>query len=240
VRSCKKIVPQLLPLILLLALWAAPAGALHTVLTDNEPCNDAIAPSAPCPSGAPIQMTSVGAGLTIGVGDGFVLDFRNSDFFGIDGLVQGDILVVSTTPLQDPPFLEDPDTVVGLFDSATIDPSDEDQRLCIGDDTFNSDLPPLSGFGSLCRFKIETDGTYFVGITGFDADEILFDDNHSERDTVCDAFRDSEHNTICDAIRDSEHNTIYDAIRDSEHNTVCNAFRDSEYNTLCDAIADAI
>ncbi len=164
------------PLILLLVLLAAPAGAAHPALTDDEPCNDAIAPSAPCPSGAPIQMTSIGAGLTIGAGDGFILDFFNSDFFGIDGLVAGDILVVSTTPLEDPPFLEDPDTVVGLFDSATIDPTVE--RLCIGDDAFNSDLPPLNGFGSLCRFEIQAAGTYFVGITGFDADETFFDDNH--------------------------------------------------------------
>jgi hypothetical protein len=165
-------------LILLLVLLAAPAGAAHTALTDDEPCNDAIAPSAPCPSGAPIQMTSIGAGLTIGAGDGFMLDFLNSDFFGIDGLVAGDIVVVSTTPLEDPPFLEDPDTVVGLFDSATIDPATE--RLCIGDDSFNTDLSPVSGLGSLCRFEIQTAGTYFVGITGFDADLTLFDDNHAQ------------------------------------------------------------
>lgn len=164
---------KLLLLLPMLVLLAAPAGA---VLTDDEPCNDAIAPSGACPSGAPIQLVSMGAGVTTGGSDGFSLDFRNSDFIGIAGLVAGDILVVSTTPLDDPPFFQDPDTVVGLFDSATKDPVTE--RLCIGDDTFNTDLPPVTGFGSLCRFEIPTAGTYFVGITGFDADTFFFDDNH--------------------------------------------------------------
>jgi hypothetical protein len=165
--------PKLFPLIPMLVLLAAPAGA---ALTDDEPCNDAIAPSGSCPSGAPIQLVSLGAGVTTSGSDGFSLTFRNSDFFGITGLVAGDIVVVSTTPLEDPPFLQDPDTVVGLFDSATIDPTTE--RLCIGDDAFNTDLPPVAGFGSLCRFEIQTAGTYFVGITGFDSDGTVFDDNH--------------------------------------------------------------
>jgi len=152
---------KLLTLISMLTLLAAPAGA---VLFDDEPCNDAIAPSGSCPSGAPIQLTSSGPGVKTWASDGFALDFQNSDFFGIDGLVAGDIVVVSTTPLDDPPWFQDPDTVVGLFDSATIDPAVE--RLCIGDDTFNTDLPPVAGFGSLCRYEIQTAGTYFVGITG--------------------------------------------------------------------------
>jgi hypothetical protein len=173
IEFSRRIMPKLFPLIWMLALLAAPAGA---VLIDDEPCNDAIAPSGPCPSGAPIQLTSIGAGVTTGGSDGFSLSFRNSDYFGVAGLVAGDILVVSTTPLDDPPWFQDPDTVVGLFDSATIDPTIE--RLCIGDDTFNTDLPPVTGFGSLCRYEIQTAGTYFVGITGFDADDILFDDNH--------------------------------------------------------------
>ena len=165
---------KLLPLISMLALLAAPAGA---VLIDDEPCNDAIAPSGLCPFGAPIQLTSIGVGVTTGGSDGFSLSFRNSDFFGIDGLVAGDILVVSTTPLDDPPWFQDPDTVVGLFDSATIDPTNE--RLCIGDDTFNTDLPPVAGYGSLCRYEIQTAGTYFVGITGFAAEpRVPFDDDH--------------------------------------------------------------
>jgi hypothetical protein len=168
--------PKLLPLLPMLVLLAAPAGA---VLFDDEPCNDAIAPSAPCPSGASIQLVSSGPGVKTWGSDGFSLSFLNSDFFGIAGLVAGDIVVVSTTPLDDPPYFQDPDTVVGLFDSFTIDPVIE--RLCIGDDTFNTDLPPVTGFGSLCRFEIQTAGTYFVGITGFDAnggDPVFFDNDH--------------------------------------------------------------
>jgi hypothetical protein len=160
----------------MLVLLAAPAGAM---LSDDEPCNDSIASSGPCPSGAPIQLSSNGPGVKTWGSDGFALTFLNSDYFGIAGLVAGDIVVVSTTPLDDPPFFQDPDTVVGLFDSATIDPVVE--RLCIGDDTFNTDLPPVTGFGSLCRYEIQTPGTYFVGITGFDAnggDPTFFDDNH--------------------------------------------------------------
>jgi hypothetical protein len=173
--------PKLLPLILLLVLLAAPAGAVQQLLDDDEPCNNAIPPSVSpdCPLGASIQLVSLGVGVTTGASDGFSIHaFQNdySDFFGIAGLVAGDIVVVSTTPLSDPPFFEDPDTVVGLFDSATNNPSLD--RLCIGDDAFNSDISPVTGFGSLCRFEIQTAGTYFVGITGFDTDFIFFDDNH--------------------------------------------------------------
>jgi hypothetical protein len=166
---------KLSPLIPLLVLLAAPAGA---VLFDDEPCNNAIPSSPSCPSGAPIQLTSIGPGVKTWGSDAFSIHaFENdySDFFGIDGLVDGDILVVSTTPL-DPPDFRNPDTVVGLFDSATNDPVLD--RLCINDDAFNSDIEPITGFGSLCRFEIETDGTYFVGITGFDIDTVFFDDNH--------------------------------------------------------------
>jgi hypothetical protein len=122
----------------------------------------------------------MGVGITIGASAGFSIHaFQNdySDFFGIAGLVAGDILVVSTSPLRDPPgSFKEPDTVVGLFDSATTDPVFE--RLCISDDRFNSDIEPRTGWGSLCRFEIPTAGTYFVGITGFDTDDVFFDDNH--------------------------------------------------------------
>lgn len=172
---------KLLPMIPLLVLLAAPAGAVQLVLNDDEPCNDAIRASPSCPSGASIQMTSMGVGVTTGASAGFSIHaFQNdySDFFGVAGLVAGDILVVSTTPLRDRPFFEEPDTVVGLFDSATNDPVLD--RLCIGDDAFNSDMPPITGTGSLCRFEIQAAGTYFVGITGFDTDTIFFDDNHAQ------------------------------------------------------------
>jgi hypothetical protein len=171
--------PKLFPLISLLVLLAAPAGAVQLLLNDDEPCNNAIPASPSCPSGASIQLTSMGVGITTGASAGFSINaFQNdySDFFGVAGLVAGDILVVSTTPRRDE--LQEPDTVVGLFDSATIDPVLE--RLCIGDDAFDSDMQPIVGTGSLCRFEIQAAGTYFVGITGFDADEIFFDDNHGK------------------------------------------------------------
>jgi hypothetical protein len=174
--------PKLLRLILLLVLLAAPAGAVQQLLDDDEPCNNAIPPSVSpdCPLGASIQLTSMGVGVTTGASAGFSIHaFQSdySDFFGIAGLVAGDILVVSTSPLRDPPGdFKEPDTVVGLFDSATIDPVFE--RLCISDDRFNSDIEPRTGWGSLCRFEIQTAGTYFVGITGFDTDDVFFDDNH--------------------------------------------------------------
>jgi hypothetical protein len=128
-------------------------------------------------------MTSMGVGVTTGASAGFSLHaFQSdySDFFGIAGLVAGDILVVSTTPLDDPPYFNDPDTIVGLFDSFTIDPTTD--QLCIGDDTFNGDLQPVTGSGSLCRYEIQTAGTYFVGITGFGGDlpRVPFDDDHSK------------------------------------------------------------
>jgi hypothetical protein len=174
--------PKLLRLILLLVLLAAPAGAVQQLLDDDEPCNNAIPPSVSpdCPLGASIQLTSMGVGVTTGASAGFSIHaFQSdySDFFGIAGLVAGDILVVSTSPLRDPPGdFKEPDTVVGLFDSATIDPVFE--RLCISDDRFNRDIEPRTGWGSLCRFEIQTAGTYFVGITGFDTDDVFFDDNH--------------------------------------------------------------
>jgi hypothetical protein len=152
---------------LLALVLAAPAGA---VLSDDEPCNDQIAASGGCPSGAPIQMvktgpvTSNGGKLTLVAGD--------IDFLGIAALVAGDIVTVSVTPLDDPPNLEDPDTIVGLFDSTAM-------ILCRRDETFNNDLQdPLIGNGSLCRVRITAAGDYYVGVTGYSATS--FDGTHGE------------------------------------------------------------
>ena len=154
---------QLLPI---LALLAAPAGG--AVLTDDEPSNNAVATAG-------IQVFKTGP-VTTKAGE-LALTFGDNDFIGIAGLLKDDIVIVSTTPLEDPPFFESPDTVVGVFDSATTDPATE--GLCINDDNFNNDLdfPTPIGFGSLCRFVIQTDGTYFVGITGFSV-VLPFDGGH--------------------------------------------------------------
>jgi hypothetical protein len=147
---------------LMLVAIAPPARAL---LTDQEPSNNSIATAA-------IQMTggttiSSDAGVfTFGVGGG------DTDYLGIGGLNAGDIVTMSTTPLVDPPDLESPDTIVGLFNST-------ETMVCLFDDAFNNQLTEfLMGFGSLCRFEIPADGDYFVGVTGFSA--APFDGAHFE------------------------------------------------------------
>ncbi len=149
---------------LMLLVLAAPAGA---VLTDG-PCNDAIVvASGPCAPGAPIQMVKTGPVTT----DGGELELvaGDIDFLGIGALSAGDIVTVSTTPLDDSAF-EVPDTIVGLFDSTTTDPTS--MILCRNDDAPNNDLNNCPGGncpgrGSLCRFLILAPGNYYVGVTGF-------------------------------------------------------------------------
>ena len=156
-RSLFLVVPMLLVL-------TAPAGA---VLTDDEPCNDEIAASGGCPSGAPIQMVKTGR-VTTDAGE-LELVAGDIDFLGIAALSAGDIVTVTTTPLEDPPDFEAPDTMVGVFDSTT-DPGGE--ILCLGNDEANNDLVNCPGgdcvgWGSLCRFLITAPGDYWVGVTGF-------------------------------------------------------------------------
>ncbi len=147
---------------LMLVAIASPAGAL---LTDQEPSNNNIATAA-------IQMTLNGTVssdtgmLTFATGGG------DTDYLGIGGLLAGDLVEVLTTPLNDPPDFEIPDTIVGLF-------SDSGVMECVGDDAFNNDLDQFpTGFGSLCRVEIPADGDYLVGVTGFSA--IPFDGAHFE------------------------------------------------------------
>ncbi len=150
-----------LSMLMLIAI-ALPAGA---VLIDQESSNNSIATTT-------IQMTPTGvvssdAGLfTFGAGGG------DTDYLGIGGLLAGDTVIVSTTPLNDPPDFESPDTIVGLF-------TDSGAMVCVFDDAYNNEMTEfLMGFGSLCRFEIAVDGDYFVGVTGFSA--IPFDGAHFE------------------------------------------------------------
>jgi hypothetical protein len=100
-----------------------------------------------------------------------VLDAGDIDFLGIAAMSAGDVITVTTTPLDDAD-LQVPDTIVGLFDSSTTDPTH--LILCRGDDTANNDLitgpggDPI-GWGSLCRFGITAPNNYYVGVTGFRA-----------------------------------------------------------------------
>jgi hypothetical protein len=148
-----------LPAALMLILVALrPAGAL---LTDDEPSNDLIETAAVqiVPTAA---VTTDGGELTLVYGD--------IDYLGIGNLAVGDIVTVSTTPLDDIKF-EDPDTLIGLFTSAG-------SRECENDDSINNALgnPASAGFGSLCRFVIDSAGTWFVGVTG--SGDPPFDGNH--------------------------------------------------------------
>jgi hypothetical protein len=134
---------------LFLALVVARPAA--SVLTDDEPSNDFIETAA-------VQIVPTAAVTTDG-GE-FTLVFGDIDYLGIGNLVVGDIVTVSTTPLDDLKF-EDPDTLIGLFTSGG-------SRACENEDTLNNELgsPASAGFGSLCRFVIDSAGTWFVGVTG--------------------------------------------------------------------------
>ncbi len=134
---------------LFLTLVAARPAA--SVLTDDEPSNDSIGTAAVqiVPTA---EVTTDGGTFTLFAGD--------IDYLGIGNLGVGDIVTVSTTPLDDVAF-EDPDTFIGLFSSGG-------SSECEGDDTVNNELgsPASAGFGSLCRFVIDSAGTWFVGVTG--------------------------------------------------------------------------
>jgi hypothetical protein len=149
-----------LSVVALLAI-ASPASAL---LVDLEPSNNSM-------STATIQLVASG---TVVETDGGRLSLLagggDTDFIGIGGLIAGDVVTITTTPMVDASHFELPDTIVGLFNSTGKD-------LCIGDDAPNNDLDNFPrGFGSLCRLEIPADGDYFVGTTGFSP--IAFDGSH--------------------------------------------------------------
>ena len=148
--------------VLTLFVIASPAAAL---LVDHEPSNNHVSTATIefIPSGV---VTTDGGKFSLSVGGG------DSDLIGIGDLFAGDVVTVSTTPLGDPPDFEDPDTIVGIF-------SFTGTELCVGDDALNNDLDPFpTGFGSLCRFEIKTNGDYWVGVTGFSPNP--FDGSHLE------------------------------------------------------------
>jgi hypothetical protein len=148
---------------LALLVIASPAAAL---LADLEPSNNSM-------STATIQLVPSGTAVeTDGGRMTFIAGGGDIDYIGIGGLIAGDVVTITTTPMVDAPVFEIPDTIVGLFNSTGTD-------LCIGDDAANNDLDNFPrGFGSLCRLEIPTDGDYFVGATGFSP--IAFDGDHNE------------------------------------------------------------
>ncbi len=150
-----------LSMLMLMAI-ASPAGA---ELIDQESSNNTIATAA-------IQITPNGVVSSDSGIFTFATGGGDTDYLGIGSLFPGDTVMVSTTPLTDPPVFEIPDTIVGLF-------NDSGGMKCVGDDAYNNDLDQFpTGFGSLCRFEIAVDGDYFVGVTGFSA--IPFDGAHFE------------------------------------------------------------
>jgi hypothetical protein len=146
---------------LFLTLLAARPAA--SVLTDDEPSNDIIGTAA-------VQIVPTAAVTTDG--GVFTLFPDDVDFVGIGNLTNGHVVTVSTTPLADLTF-ETPDTFIGLFTNGG-------SRECENDDSNNNELwnPPSTGLGSLCRFVIDSAGTWFVGVTG--VSEIPFESPHFE------------------------------------------------------------
>ena len=136
---------------LMVSMLAAQAGA---IITDVEPANDSVAT-------APVQVIKVGPVTT----DGGELELvpGDIDFVGIAALSTGDIITVTTTPLDDADF-EVPNTIVGVFDSSTTDPTT--MILCRGNDIENNELITQGqnsiGYGSICRFGITAPGDYYV------------------------------------------------------------------------------
>jgi len=151
-----------LPTVFMLALVTVqPAGS---VLIDDESSNDLIS-TATTQIGPTSTVTTDGGVFTLVPGD--------TDYIGIANLVPGDIVTVSTTPLDDIVMFEDPDTFIGLFTSGG-------SKVCENDDSLNNLLanPVSAGFGSLCRFVIDTAGTCYVGVSG--PSDPPFDGNHFE------------------------------------------------------------
>jgi hypothetical protein len=141
---------------LMLLVLAAPVAA---IITDQEPANDTIP--------APLVVFKTGP-VTAAAGE-LVLVAGDIDFLGIAALSAGDVVTVTTTPLDDA-NLEVPDTIVGLFDDTTTDPTT--MILCRGDDAYNNDMDSCPGgdcpgWGSLCRFQVPAPGNYYVGVSGF-------------------------------------------------------------------------
>lgn len=140
-----------------LLLLTSPASAL---LMDLEPGNNAIGTT-----GIDIDVS----GELTGDFGLLSLDPGDVDFIGIDGLSVGDVITITTTPLEDP-LLEDPDTVLGLFNAMG-------DLLAFSDDAPNDDAT-FDGLGSLIRFVVDEAGMAFVGISGFG--DTNFDGSHTE------------------------------------------------------------
>jgi hypothetical protein len=152
---------RLLLLAVVMLVWVAPLPAA-AVLTDDEPSNNDIGTAAVqiVPTAA---VTTDGGELTLTAASSPSAFDGDTDYLGIGSLAVGDIVTVSTTPLDDVLF-KDPDTMIGLFTSGG-------SMECEGDDSINNELVMFpGGKGSLCRFTIDSAGTWYVGVTGYSDD----------------------------------------------------------------------
>ena len=146
----------------ILTLSVAEVGTASATW-DDEPDNDSIDTAA-------FEMLQEGDALLYDTGV-VELGFEDVDFFGLAGLLPGDVVTVVTTPLATS-ALDDPDTTLGIFDS-------EGTLLATGDDSSDDDAS-LPNAGSVLRYRVgEGDGgDFFVGATGFLDSE--FDGSHGE------------------------------------------------------------
>ena len=140
--------------------------------TDTDPANDT-RPGADAISGLPGAEVSVVELLE-----------NDVDFFALT-LTAGQVLTAMTAPLDDLDFTFDyPDTVIGLFDSSgtqlVVNDDAGDEGFSDLDPDLGSDNPmfPEGIFGSAIRALIPADGTYYLGVTGFEDDNFLGD--HAE------------------------------------------------------------
>ncbi|MDH3214211.1 MAG: PEP-CTERM sorting domain-containing protein [Myxococcales bacterium] len=149
------------PLILVcfLALLAAPARAL---IDDVDPANDTRL-------GTPTGL-SFNEGLLRHDAGVLELEPGDVDWISLGSLSVGDVVTAVTTPLEDAIF-EDPDTILGVFDSSGA-------LVAFSDDSFNEENN-FDGLGSLVRYLVTSADGYWVAVSGF-GDDVNFDGSHSE------------------------------------------------------------
>ncbi len=120
--------------ILCILMGIAVSGALATIV-DNDPSNDVM-------TGASLLGYS-GATPWSDIGDCNFVSSSDVDYFAIN-LVANNVITVTTTPLSNDD-LTDPDSYIALLDAS-------------GNSLISSENPG----GNVVRYKIASDGTYYI------------------------------------------------------------------------------
>ncbi len=156
--------------VLLTVVLALSSHFCWATLIENETSaiqgvNDTPATADPIIRGSAIWADAGVMHLASGGGD--------MDFFSID-LMEGEILMTATTPLQE--LFAMPDTILGLFD--------ESGMLLVLNDNAGSSDPDDEYFnlGSKIEYQIPEDATYYIGVTGYD--DFDFEGNSDESDNT--------------------------------------------------------